>query len=233
MPSINIVLLPGLDGTGKLFTDFIEALPPSLTAKPIGYPSDKFLSCAELLSFLHANIPESQPFVLLAESFSTPLAIHYAATRPGNLKALVLCAGFAMNPIGRLMRLVVAAAPWFFSLKPPDTILKHFLLEPNAPIPLLHKVRDVLSIVDSGVITARVREILNCDARSDLGKVAVPTLYLRPADDQLISTQALDAIRLAKPDALFKSIPGPHMILQREACASALVLSEFVQQLGF
>lgn len=232
MPATNLILLPGVDGTGKLFCDFIDALAPSLVAKPIKYPSDKFLSYAELLSFLHANMPESQPFVLLAESFSTPLAIRYAATAPGNLRALVLCAGFVTNPVGRLAPVAVAAAPCLFNLKPPDIIIEHFLAGPNAPAALLSKIRGILDNVDARVIRARVREIFSCDARTELSNVAVPTMHLRPSDDRLISMDAIDKIRLAKPDILFKSIRGPHMILQREPRASASIISEFVQQLN-
>ena len=71
----HLVLLPGLDGTGELFGDFIAALPQSLIAIPVAYPADRVLSYIKLLEFVGAAIPQSDPFVLLAESFSTPLAI--------------------------------------------------------------------------------------------------------------------------------------------------------------
>jgi pimeloyl-ACP methyl ester carboxylesterase len=230
LSTTRLVLLPGLDGTGELFADFIEALPPSLAVSPVSYPADRFLSYADLLPFLCANLPHSEPFVLLAESFSTPLAINYAATQSSNLRALVLCAGFAANPIPRVTALL-KLGPWFFKLRPPNAILERFLVGPNAPPALLNKARSVLRHVDSRVITARIREVLNCDVRSDLAKVSVPMMYLWPSNDRLISARSADHIRHARPDIFFRLIPGPHMILQREPRGCAALVSEFIQKL--
>src|ERR1700688_5080921 len=44
LPAKHLVLLPGLDGTGELFADFIAALPESWTTATVAYPSDRFLS---------------------------------------------------------------------------------------------------------------------------------------------------------------------------------------------
>jgi len=38
----TLVLLPGLDGTGNLFTNFISALPPTLSTRIVPYPTDRF-----------------------------------------------------------------------------------------------------------------------------------------------------------------------------------------------
>src|ERR1700719_1226395 len=95
----TLVLLPGLDGTGMLFGDLIGELPPTQTVNIARYPTDRFLSYAELVSCVREIIP-SNPFLLVAESFSTPLAAMLAATRPPNLAGLILCAGFVTNPIG-------------------------------------------------------------------------------------------------------------------------------------
>jgi len=85
---MTLVLLPGLDGTGDLFADFVSALTPNLDARIVRYPKDRLLSYADLFSFVVSAIPENQPFVLLAESFSTPLAVRLAATNPASLKGL-------------------------------------------------------------------------------------------------------------------------------------------------
>ena len=94
------MLLPGLDGTGELFVDFVAALPESCTAPIVAYPTDRFLSYTDLRPFVCAAVHKSERFVLVAESFSTPLAIWYAATNPPNLVAVVICAGFVGRPVG-------------------------------------------------------------------------------------------------------------------------------------
>jgi len=48
---MKLVLLPGLDGTGKLFAPLIEALPSSIDIQVITYPLNKEQSYNELYSF--------------------------------------------------------------------------------------------------------------------------------------------------------------------------------------
>jgi len=128
----HLVLLPGLDGTGELFADFIAALPESWTATTVTYPTDRWLSYTDLRPFVSAAIPQSAPFVLVAESFSTPLAVWYAATNPLNLAAVVICAGFVGSPVRGWPEIVKAfAKPWLFRLKPPRIIVDYFLLGQN------------------------------------------------------------------------------------------------------
>ena len=79
---LKLVLLPGMDGTGQLFNDFVEALPESLETVTVRYPAEQCLSYAELEDFVQAACPISGPFVLLAESFSTPLRANQARLPP-------------------------------------------------------------------------------------------------------------------------------------------------------
>src|ERR1035437_1949808 len=87
----RLVLLPGMDGTGELYANFIAALPHRFEMEIVRYPVDVSLSYSELLCFVQSTIKDSEPFVLIAESFSTPLTIQLATTNPPNLKGLVLC----------------------------------------------------------------------------------------------------------------------------------------------
>ena len=86
----KLVLLPGMDGTGELFRNFADVLPGSFETNTVKYPTDTYFTYSELASFVQAAVPVSEPFVLIAESFSTPLAIQYAATNPPNLRGLVI-----------------------------------------------------------------------------------------------------------------------------------------------
>jgi pimeloyl-ACP methyl ester carboxylesterase len=136
-----LVLRPGLDGTGELFLDFIAALPESWTATTVTYPTDTFLQYADLRPFVRAAVPQLERFVLVAESFSTPLAVWYAATVPPNLAAVVICTGFVGNPVDGWSGAVKALAkPWLFRLRPPRAIVEDFLLGQNAPSDLLQKL---------------------------------------------------------------------------------------------
>ena len=185
----HLVLLPGLDGTGELFVDFVAALPESCTATIVAYPTDRFLSYTDLRPFVSAAVPKSERFVLVAESFSTPLAIWYATTNPPNLVAVVICAGFVGSPVHDWSEIVKALAkPWLFRLKLPRTIVEYFLLGQNAAPGLLQKLRQALHGVSPDVLSGRVREVLDCDARDDLRRTTVPLLYLEATNDRLLSS---------------------------------------------
>ena len=102
---LTLVLLPGMHGTGRLSTDFVEALPDSFLIEIVEYPEQEFLGYDKLLERVDNICSSKAAFALIAESFSTPLAIEIAATGAQNLRGLVLCAGFATNPAKRWRRL--------------------------------------------------------------------------------------------------------------------------------
>jgi pimeloyl-[acyl-carrier protein] methyl ester esterase len=228
----HLVLLPGLDGTGELFVDFVAALPESCTATIVAYPTDRFLSYTDLRPFVRAAVPHSERFVLVAESFSTPLAIWYAATNPPNLVAVVICAGFVGSPIHDWSEIVkVLAKPWLFSLKLPRTFVEYFLIGQNAAPSLLQKLRQALHGVSPDVLSGRVREVLDCDARDDLRRITVPLLYLEATNDKLLSSSCKEEFSHIRPDVLFKSVPAPHLLLQREPQKAASIVMAFVDNL--
>jgi len=221
-----------MDGTGQLFAEFVEALPHALTATPVSYPSGRFLSYTQLLPLVNAAVPKEEAFVLLAESFSTPLALAYAATNPPNLAALVLCAGFVGNPVGGWSGLVrLFARPWLFRLRPPRWFLEYFLIGENAHPGLIQKIRRALQVVRPQVLSRRVQEALDCDARNDLTRVAIPIMYLQGANDRLLAASCRSDIFRVRPDIVSATIPAPHLLLQREPRKAADVIVAFIQRL--
>ena len=228
----HLVLLPGLDGTGELFVDFIAALPESWTATTVTYPTDRFLAYADLRPFVGAAVPQLERFVLVAESFSAPLALWYAATNPPNLAAVVICAGFVRNPVHGWSGAVKALAkPWLFRLKPPRTIVEYFLLGQHTPCDLLQRLRRALQRVSPDVLSARVQEALDCDARDDLRRTTVPLLYLEATYDRLLSSSCKKDFSQLKPDTVLWSVPAPHLLLQREPQKAATIMMAFISSL--
>jgi pimeloyl-ACP methyl ester carboxylesterase len=229
----QLVLLPGLDGTGQLFADFLAALPDTFTTTVITYPTQKFLSHAELLPFVSEAVPKAGPFVLLAESFSTPIALGYAASNPPNLAGVVRCAGFVFKPMAGWSWIVKGVAkPWFFRLRPPRRILEYFLVGANASPLLIQKLRQALQIVSPAVVSRRVCEVLDCDARNDLARTTVPIMYVQAVHDRLLPKSCSSEIFRIRPDVISAVVQGPHLILQREPRKVANLVTTFVEQLG-
>jgi pimeloyl-ACP methyl ester carboxylesterase len=106
---MHLILLPGMDGTGRLFGPLLRILPPGLEAAVVAYPADRPCGYAELLPLVEAAVPDGGEFLILGESFSGPLASLLAARRPRRLRGVILCASFARSPlpsfISRLRRI--------------------------------------------------------------------------------------------------------------------------------
>jgi pimeloyl-[acyl-carrier protein] methyl ester esterase len=227
----RLVLLPGMHGTAELFSEFMRMMPEPKHIEALYYPTEVSFSYAQLLGVVQSFVPESDLYFLLAESFSTPLAIQFAATRPANLKGLILCAGFASSPLVGPRRFVASLfAPLLFRLPVFDFAMNHFLIGPNTPESLQAAVRVAVSSVKPRVLTARLRAVLSCEARQPLSQIAVPMLYIQATRDNVVPNSCLDEIRRIKPEIRVTEIDGPHLILQREPEQSANIVARFIEE---
>jgi pimeloyl-ACP methyl ester carboxylesterase len=232
LKDLTLLLLPGMDGTTGLFPAFTSALPDDLQTVVVTYPTDHFLSYVLLQDRVREKSPNS-PFVLLAESFSTPLALNYAASNPPNLRALILCAGFASNPLHAGRRhLASLLAPWAFRMKIPAFAARRWLLGPDAPPQLISELRSAVARVHPNVLSMRLRAILKCDVRASIGQITVPILYLRPNHDALVPAQCVDEMRQIKPHVQVAHIDGPHLLLQRDPVTSAIAVVAFMKTIA-
>jgi pimeloyl-ACP methyl ester carboxylesterase len=228
---MRLVLLPGMHGTGELFSEFMRAIPEPKQIEALYYPNDVIWSYPQLLRTVQAFVPESDAYYLLAESFSTPLAIQFAATKPANLKGLVLCAGFASSPVkGWRRRLARFFAPLLFNLGIPKIVLNQ-LAGPNASSALLAAVRAAIAAVKPNVLAARARAVLACDATAELSKIDVPILYLLAKQDKIVPPWCLEEILRIKPDVNVVAIDAPHLLIQREPQKAAVAVTELLSKL--
>jgi len=228
---MRLVLLPGMHGTGELFSEFIRAMPEPKHIEALCYPTDGILSYRQLLGLVQTFVPEPDEFYLLAESFSTPLAIQFAATKPANLRGLILCAGFASSPVRGWRRLFARLfAPLWFSVGVPNFGM-NLLAGLNAPRALLAAVRRAISAVQPRVLAARTRAVLSCDTRPELRQIKVPILYLLAKQDRVVPASCLEEILRIRPDVKVVSIDAPHLLIQREPEHAALAVTEFINRL--
>jgi len=219
-----------MDGTGTLFADLVPVLPPDLRPVVVAYPMDRPLGYAELTQFVSEQLPSNEPYVLLGESFSGPVAIGLAAKRPAGLAGLVLCATFAKNPRPALapLRLLLGILPfplWMLSLVSP------LLLSSNRDKRISRALRIAAACVNARVWRARLRAVLDVDVSAELKSVEVPILYLQAADDRLIPPSAARFITEQVSSMEVLQIDGPHLLLQTRPHASAAAISAFMRQI--
>ncbi|MGB0124986.1 MAG: alpha/beta fold hydrolase, partial [Silvibacterium sp.] len=198
---LKLVLLPGMYGTGELFADFIEALPIGFAAQAVGYPNDVSLSYRDLLHLVRSCVPISEPYVIVAESFSTPLAIQFAATNPPTLMGVVLCAGFATSPVRGFLRFLTPfLAPVLGRLPVSGLAGRIAVFGSTAPESLQDRLRGAMAAVTPRVLMDRVRTVVGCNALEEIREIQVPVLYMHARHDRVVNAVCLEEIRRVKPE---------------------------------
>ena len=223
-----LVLLPGMDGTGRMFEPFLAAL-GDFETRVVRYPA-ALMSYAACIHHVRTLLPRDQPFVLLGESFSGPVAVALAAERPEGLVALVLCGTFARNPRPGL----AWAAPLLRFLparRLPLALIRFLLLGRWATEPLLALVRSMLPEVPAATLKGRLLAVVAGDQTPLLGRIQVPTLALAAAQDRLVPPAATRWLRAHLPNLDIARLQGPHWLLQTRPDATAQAIRDFLGRL--
>jgi pimeloyl-ACP methyl ester carboxylesterase len=226
---VALVLLPGMDGTGVLFSDFVRALGTDADVTVVRYSADQPGGYQALEQFVRSLLPRDRPFVLIAESFSGPIAITIAASAPEGLIGLVLCCSFARNP-----------APLFSSFsqlvgllpikRVPVSLLSYLLAGRFATPSLRKSLKHALESVSGPVLRARVRAVLEVDVSSKLKQINLPILYLRASEDRVVKRSASELIvRLAMRGRIVE-LEAPHFLLQTAPIEAAVAIRRFMSQ---
>jgi pimeloyl-[acyl-carrier protein] methyl ester esterase len=221
----TLVLLPGMDGTGDLFAPLIEALGPDVPSITVRYP-DRPLDYGAHEAIARAALPATQPFVLLGESFSGPIAISIAAEAPPGLRGYILCCSFVRSPrpVLRLFRPLLTLVPL---QGVPEVVATHFLMGRFATPRLRQMHAQTLRRVSPRVLAARLGAIASVDVQSKLRRVTLPGLYLRATEDRLVPHSAATLFARLSSKARVVDIEGPHFLLQSRPVPAARAIREF------
>jgi len=194
---VNLLLLPGMDGTGLLFEPLLRALPAWLRCTVVSYPTEERLGYAELLPLVEEAVARETDFVVLGESFSGPLAL-MAARKPPGLRGVILCASFIRNPLPLLACLRLLVHPLWFKIAP-LWLIRHLLFGRYQTAELCRMVATALAVALPETLAARARAVLSVDSAAALEACAVPILYLRAKHDRVVPPHNLAVIRRLKP----------------------------------
>ena len=228
MQPIQLVLLPGLDGTGLLFGPLLQALPPEIAPIVVPYPAGQPLGYAELLDLVLAALPRQGPYVLLGESFGGPLALRVAARRPAGLRAVILSASFVCCPYPMVPRWAAALLPvWPLRAFPALSQMKA-LCGAYATPELGALTAQALALVRPAVLAQRMRAVIQVDVRAELAACELPTLYLQGRHDLVVPAANLQRMLRIKPDLQQVQIAAPHMLLQTRPQQAAAAIRDFI-----
>lgn len=222
----RVVLLPGMDGTGKLFRGFLEHAPPGLAPEVAALPAEP-VTRAQMARRMGPALGLDRGCVLVAESYAGALALRLAAEFP--VAAVVLVNAFVAPPRTPALRLL--AVPPLFALGPPRAAIRHLFVGRAAPAALVDEVRSAVGSVPPRVLAARLAEVLTTDAGEWLTRCAAPLLYLRGTEDRLVPERAVRRITGACAARVMR-IRGPHLLLQAAPAEAWAAIRRFLDDLA-
>lgn len=225
----TLCLLPGLDGSGRLYRSLIEQLSDDFRLRVLAYDRHRFSGYEALSAQIARQLPTATDFVLVAESFAGPLAVMLARQRPAGLRALVLAASFLGSPVlaSRALAVLVERMP---SILPPGLLLERWLAGRGADPALRNELERILKDMPLEVLRQRALSALRSDTRALLSPLELPLLYLQGTRDRLIGPRAgREVMRHARQGEL-RRIDAPHFLFQVAAAPAAAAIRDFLRR---
>ncbi|MBE0500889.1 MAG: hypothetical protein IBX47_05550 [Desulfuromonadales bacterium] len=227
----TLLLLPGLDGTGRVFEPLLTHLPAAIETEVVCYPDDRPISFQEHVAIARAKFPKKRPFVLLAESFSGPIGLQILAEPPDNLVGVIFVATFASYP-----SLFLLDVGRFLPQKPllklfSTTLLSRLFCLGGASKGAVKLFQSIMRSVDLKVLSNRLRILAELPPPPEMN-FSGPSLYIQATGDRLVSSRAVDPLQRLLPRLRVEKLRGPHIILLAKPEAGARLISAFVARLN-
>lgn len=220
--------MPGMDGTGLSFEPVLPFVPKDAKVTIVRYPADKLLSFDETLECAAQQMPAGDPPIVIAESFSGPVAIKMIGSGRVKARALILCATFAKSPrpiVWRVMRFF--RLPMLIKPDMPKYFFKVVIGEDKLIDELKPLWEKVQAQVPARVMQHRLKIINEVDVTAWLAKIKIPCCYLQALNDRLVPASCAEKIKKIAPFMEVKKIVAPHFILQAEPQACLKAIEDF------
>jgi pimeloyl-ACP methyl ester carboxylesterase len=214
-----------LDGTGRLFRWLLPYLPPEHHVQMVNYQGRTY---QELVSEM--VLPDA-PVVLVAESFSGPLAIRLAELRPAHVVGVSLVASFVRDPRRLLTRFGAGLGSEIFRVRPPASVVRRFLLDDSCSDAQVVEVQETVHSVAPEVLAGRLREVARVDVSDAFRSLAAPVQVIAATRDRLVPPSATRNLQRLRLGLTAKWIDGPHLLLQSRPAEAAAIISRFVGSL--
>jgi pimeloyl-ACP methyl ester carboxylesterase len=225
---VKLILLPGLDGTGNLFSPILSEL-SKFDCEVIPLPETGDQDYITLTAWVRKRLPE-QDFILIAESFSGPIAAALAVVGIKNLRGIIFVATFLSPPNMQLIKMARALPIKFLSSLPLAAAFHRVLfLGKGADKELVRLFQSTVSALSSALIKARLSSILSLPLKLEVCEL--PVVYIRATEDRLVSATKVDEFSRFFNNITFEIIDAPHFVLQARPVECAAIIYELAHML--
>lgn len=232
LEKLHIVLLPGLDGSGRMFRPFLEKLPLDCKVTVIAYPGDRHIPFEDLPGFIIPQLPKDERLLLVGESYSGPVITALSQRPELQVTALVFVATFARFP-ATLLKIVARLLPLslLFRFSAPAVFIRHFCFGKWISTQAINMVRESLASNKPEVIASRARSGASIDVISLLPGIDKPCLYIRASNDRMVPAKAMQDFVDNIPQCQQVEIEGPHCLMQARPAECLSAINFFIESL--
>lgn len=233
MSKLKLILLPGMDGTGHLFSPLLQSL-SHFDCEIIALPTAGDQSYLRLSAYVQERLPK-EDFILIAESFSGPIAAILSTHCIEYLRGVIFVATFLSVPHKRLLGFARRLPLNLLSLKAASSmplapyIMKRFFLGKNAGKELLRSFQETINQIPTSLIRDRLDTLYRLSYSPE--NIGLPVAYIQARYDKLVPAAKLQEFEESFTDLAVATLDGPHFILQAKPAESAAFISDFVLQL--
>lgn len=222
---MKLVFLPGLDGTGRLFSPVLPFLSKH-DCEVVALPTTGAQDYATLAQYVASQLPK-QDFVLIAESFSGPIGAELAYQQIDGMCGVIFVATFLNTP-RKLPAKLASLLPIRLLMGLPfeNYFYRMFLFGPNAPESFIDLFRSVIRAVPPNLIKARLHCLSNMEEAKKTS--SIPALYISATSDKLVPNAKAKEFEKAFYSLRLASVKGSHFVLQTKPRECARVIDEFI-----
>jgi pimeloyl-ACP methyl ester carboxylesterase len=220
--------LPGLDGTDVFFRPLLAVLPEWIVPMVVQFPTAGANEYPDLLRLVRSAVANTSSCYVLGWSFAGPLALMLAAAEPNKVRGVILASTFVRPPRRIFAQLRWAAVTPMVWLIRAGKRLPVWLS--RGPTDRLRQDKtETWKRVSAGMIAARVRTLLNLDARDLLRDCSHRVLCLAGCDDGIVPRHNVEEIVQMRPSVSVRMIDGHHFAIYTNPKAAAEAITEFVR----
>ena len=208
---MKVILIPGMDGTGKLFSPFLNELPSNIDTLVICLndlksqtPIEQALEIASLIG--------SEEVIILSESYSGYITYHLSLLPNLNIKHVIFAASFLENPnclshLNKLLPLNLVRLGLI-----PDSVLSFVLFAQRNNKKLVKLFISTLKLINNSTLKYRLTVIANLVRPSE--SLSVPCTYVQASNDYLVSYKSVAVFKELCTSINVVKTAGGHFIVQ-------------------
>lgn len=209
-----LVLVPGMDGTGRLFYRQVPLLAQRYRVATYALrddaPSMQTL-ITDLANVVRTVAPRGEPATIVGESFGGALAMSFTLSRPSDVRSLVVLNSFPYFAPQFRLRLAIAGVrvmPWGAMplIRAGTAARMHSRYTHRSEMQRF--LQETRTTTRRGYL-GRLRILKSYDVRDELRSIRVPTLYIAADQDHLVPSVEQSKYMAARvPDSAVHVLTG-------------------------